>query len=193
VTPVFLVGMPGAGKSTVGRVLARSLDAVFIDLDDRIEMLFGASIARLFSPNSVASRPARSASGPVDRSDLDLRFEHGEPAFRASERAALRSLVDEPGFAGAAAVVATGGGVVCDADNLEVMRGVGRLVYLEVDIETLQARLCQPAQRGARPLLARTSLAELLAARESAYRHASLIVDGRGQPDRVAAEIRQLL
>src|SRR5690349_3633498 len=123
--PLFLLGMMGAGKTSVGRVLARELDLVFIDLDERIERLFGASIASL--------------------------FEHGEPAFRAREHSALRSLVDEPGFAGAAAVVATGGGIVCDADNLQIMSSVGRLVYLEVDVETLCTRLRQPEQRDTRP------------------------------------------
>lgn len=171
--PVFLIGMTGAGKSTVGPVLARSLGARFIDLDRRIEMLFGRSIAQLF--------------------DRD-----GEAGFRVCERAALRSLVDEPGFAGAAVVVATGGGIVCDADNLETMSSVGRLVYVEVDVQTLTERLCQPAQRDTRPLLGvegqlAARLAELLAAREPTYRGASLIVDGRDSPDRVAARILQML
>ena len=150
------------------RVLARSTNAVFIDLDERIERLFGASIATLFEDGS----------------------------FRARERSALRSLVDEPGFAGAAAVVATGGGIVCDLDNLETMRSVGRLVYLEVDVETLCARLCLPEQRDTRPLLRdapdpAARLTELLAAREPGYRRAALIVDGRGSPEEVAARIRQ--
>jgi shikimate kinase len=169
--PVFLLGMMGAGKSTVGRELARSLGARFIDLDTRIEMLFGRSITGLFAA--------------------------GEERFRAWERAALRSLIDEPGFAGAAAVVATGAGIVCDLDNVEAMSRAGRLVYLEVDVETLHQRLCLPAQRDARPLLAAhpdlaARLAELLAAREPAYRRASLIVDGRGTPERVAARIREI-
>jgi shikimate kinase len=168
--PLFLLGMMGAGKTSVGQLLARSLGAEFIDLDRRIELLFGASIAQLFGP--------------------------GEPWFRASERAALRSLIDEPGFAQASVVVATGGGIVCDPENLQTMRSVGRLVYLEVDVETLCERLCTPVQRSARPLLGpepnlAARLSELLAAREPSYRQATLIVDGRGLPEQVATRVLQ--
>lgn len=181
--PIFLLGMMGAGKSSVGQLLARSLGAVFIDLDQRIELLFGAAVAQLFNP--VASRPARSASGPAKR---------GEEFFRACERGALRSLVDEPGFDQASVVVATGGGIVGDPENLRTMSRVGRLVYLEVDVETLCARLCTPAQRNARPLLGPTSnlaarVSELLAIREANYRQAALIIDGRGSPEQVAARV----
>src|SRR5690606_12891664 len=61
--PIFLLGMMGAGKTSVGRLLAARRAATFVDLDVRIELLFGASIAAL--------------------------FEHGESHFRACERAAL--------------------------------------------------------------------------------------------------------
>jgi shikimate kinase len=171
--PIFLLGMMGAGKSTVGRTIARERGAVFIDLDERIELLSGAAISSLFERG-------------------------GEALFRARERAALRSLVDEPGFAHSAVVVATGGGIVGDPDNLRTMSEVGRLVYLEVDVETLCARLCAPAQRETRPMLGdepnlAARLTELLAAREPSYRHATLIVDGRGSPDQVAARVLQQL
>jgi shikimate kinase len=171
--PIFLIGMMGAGKTSVGRVLARSLDVVFIDLDERIELLFGASISRLF-----------------DRG--------GEKLFRARERIALRWLVEEPGFAGSASVVGTGGGIVVELDNLGTMSAVGRLVYLEVDVETLCKRLCTPAQRATRPLLGdepglAARLGELLAAREPNYRQAALIIDGRGSPEQVAARVLQEL
>lgn len=168
--PLFLLGMMGAGKTTVGQLIARSRGAVFIDLDQRIELLFGAAVAQLFS--------------------------QGEACFRAREREALRSLVDEPGFAQASAVVATGGGIVCDPDNLRTMSSVGQLVYLEVDVETLCERLCAPAQRNARPLLGPEAnlaarVTELLAMREPSYRQATRIIDGRGSPEQVAARVLQ--
>lgn len=166
--PVFLLGMMGAGKTTVGQLLARSRGAVFIDLDQRIELLFGASVAQL--------------------------FEQGEAFFRACERVALRSLVDEPGFDQASVVVATGGGIVCDPENLRTMSSVGRLVYLEVDVATLCERLCTPAQRDARPMLGsqpNARVSELLAMREPSYRRATLIIDGRGSPEQVAARVLQ--
>jgi shikimate kinase len=169
--PLFLLGMMGAGKTTVGQLLARSRGAVFIDLDQRIELLFGAAVAQLWE-------------------------RHGEQFFRQREREALRSLCDEPGFAQASVVVATGGGIVCDPDNLRTMSSAGRRVYLEVDVATLCERLCTPAQRNARPLLGPKAnlaarVAELLAAREPSYRQSSMIIDGRGSPEQVAARVLQ--
>lgn len=177
--PIFLLGMMGAGKTTVGRTLATRLSregvqaCTFIDLDARIELLFGSSIVRL--------------------------FEHGEEYFRACERAALRSLLREPGFAGASVVVATGGGLVTDAANLDDIAAVGTLVYLELAPAKLAARLSTPEQLAARPLLERDHarleqrLAALLHAREHFYGHASVVVDADATPDEVAARVERAL
>lgn len=165
--------MMGAGKTTIGRTLASRRRATFIDLDARIERLFGASVAQL--------------------------FEHGEAYFRACERAALRSLLREPGFAGAAVVIATGGGLVSDAANLDDIEAVGVLVYLKLAPAKLAARLSTPEQLAVRPLLDRdpTSLEQrlttLLRARERAYRRASVIVDADATPDEVAARVERAL
>lgn len=170
--PVFLLGSMGAGKSTVGRHLASRIDAPFIDLDRRIERLFGRSIAAL--------------------------FESGEPRFRACEHAALRSLLAEPGFARSACVVATGGGVVEDPRNLARIAGAGRSVYLRVEIAVLVERLASPSERATRPLLAEsaadsrelaTRLGERLARREGAYASATWTVDAAGPPEQVAEAI----
>jgi shikimate kinase len=159
--------MMGAGKTSVGRALAAAHQLVFIDLDRRIELMFAASIAAL--------------------------FERGEPEFRRLERIALLTLLDEPGFAGSAAVVATGGGVVLDPNNLRDMGRVGRLVYLHVDAPSLCARLSAPAQWRTRPLLAdgrlEERLATMLAAREPAYRRADIVVDARGPVTAVASDV----
>lgn len=166
--PIFLLGMMGAGKTSVGRALAAAHDLVFIDLDRRIERMFAASIAAL--------------------------FERGEVYFRACERTALLTLLDEPGFAASAAVVATGGGVVLDPNNLRDMARVGRLVYLEVDTVSLCARLSAPEQRRVRPLLGdegdlQERLTVMLSAREPAYRCADIVVDARGPLSAVASEV----
>ena len=171
--PMFLLGMMGAGKSSVGRELARRHGATFIDLDERIERVFGAGVAQL--------------------------FELGEDYFRACERAALKSLVAEPGFCMAPVVVATGGGVVTDADNLQTMAGAGQLVYLQADVQTLCARLSAPSERSRRPLLGDNGealaqrLTELLGAREAAYRTGSVVVDAVGTTQEVAARVEQAL
>jgi shikimate kinase len=169
--PLFLIGMMGAGKTSVGQLLARSLGAPFLDLDQHIELTLGTTIAQLCQ-------------------------QHGEAFFRKCEREALQSLVADPDFVRAAVVVATGGGIVCDPDNLRMMSSVGKLVYLEVDVATLCERLSTPAQRNARPLLGpETTLAarvsELLDMREPSYRQATLIVDGRGSPEQVVARVLQ--
>lgn len=168
--PLFLTGMMGSGKSTVGRMLAHELGVPFIDLDRRIERLFGARIEELFS--------------------------EGEEHFRRCERAALLSLCSEPGFAARPSVVATGGGVVVDAGNRAEMAKRGVVVHLDVPIEELMHRV---EGDGGRPLLdgseisVRRRLGELLVARREAYRDGALSVDGRGPPASVVSRVRQAL
>ena len=169
--PVFLLGMMGAGKSSVGRALAEASGGVFVDLDRRVELMFASSVPQL--------------------------FELGEGYFRACERAALKTLVEEPGFAASGAIVATGGGVVVDAANLHSMASVGTCVYLDVPVPALVERLSSPVQRAQRPLLGDQAtlaqrLQDLLSAREAAYRGAGLTVSGEGPIDTVASEILRL-
>ncbi len=173
--PIFLTGMMASGKSTVGRLLAHELGATFVDLDARVERMFGRTVAQL--------------------------FEEGERRFRVCEGAALRALVAEPGFAARRVVVATGGGVVLDDGNRDLMASVGTIVFLDVPPEVLSARLHEGAgEVGRRPLLAgdnpiatRRRLVELLAVRGRAYLDRSVRIDGRGEPDAVAARVLEVL
>lgn len=168
--------MMGAGKTSVGRLLAARRGALFIDLDTRIELLFAATITEL--------------------------FEQGEDYFRACERSALVSLLREPGFAGAAVVVATGGGIVTNAANLDDIAAIGESVYLELAADRLAARLSTPEQLRARPLLDRLEsdstaldrrLTTLLGAREQAYRRASVTIDADATPEQVADRVELAL
>lgn len=167
-SPLFLTGMMGAGKSTLGALLAQAWGCPLVDLDARIERMFGAAIPALFAA--------------------------GEPNFRRCEREALRLLVAEPGFAGRTVVVATGGGVVVDPANRRAMRTAGLVAFLDVPVDALAHRLTHPSQ-AARPLLgsqpeaARARLAELLDQRRSAYEEADVVVDGSGPPQDVAGRL----
>src|SRR5690606_2368278 len=142
--PIFLTGMMGSGKTTIGRLLARDLGAEFIDHDERIERLFGRSIPELFA--------------------------EGEPHFRRCERRALETLVREPAFGSRPVVVATGGGLVVDPANCATMASCGIVVHLDVPLEELLVRLDSPQARAVRPLVAdaqalRERLSALLSAR----------------------------
>lgn len=167
--PIFLLGMMGAGKSSVGRALAIRREVAFIDLDVRIERLHGRTIAAL--------------------------FEQGEPMFRARERTALMSLLAEPGFGGSGAVVATGGGIVEDPRNLAAIHAIGISVYLEVEVATLVERLSQPSERARRPLLAEvdldTRLIELLAERHPTYANANFTIDAKVEIAAIVEAIHQ--
>jgi shikimate kinase/3-dehydroquinate synthase len=108
---VFLYGPSGAGKNTVGRCLAEALDLPFHDLDERIALQAGLSIAELFSTE-------------------------GEPAFRARERQELERLLDESG-----GIVALGGGALLDPANQALAESRGTVLLLTAPLETLVARL----------------------------------------------------
>ena len=163
--PIFLTGMMGAGKSTLGALLAHRWRAPLIDLDTRIERIFGAPVPALLA--------------------------RGEPHFRRCEREALRLLVGEPGFSQRTSVVATGGGAVIDPANRAAMRAAGLVFFLDVPVAILAARLVH-SPLAARPLLGANPeavaarLEELLAARRPAYEEAHGVVAGDGTPQDVA-------
>ena len=105
---VYLVGMPGAGKSVVGEELAGRLGVPFIDLDAEIERATGSSVADIFA-------------------------EEGEAAFRAA--GGCRPHGREPHDP---AVVACGGGVVLEPANRITLRNTGVAVFLDVPLEDLR-------------------------------------------------------
>ena len=113
----MLVGLPGAGKTTVGRLVAAALDAPFIDVDEAIVGRTGKSVARLFA-------------------------EDGEGAFRA-----LEAKVSEAALRGPPSVVAPGGGFFASDLAREVARGSGLVVYLETDPAEAAVRLGGSAGR----------------------------------------------
>ncbi len=149
---IFLSGMPGVGKSTVGAELARQLGWTFLDLDTEIERRAGKSIPTIFA-------------------------DHGEPFFRELETAMLSELLHESG-----AVIALGAGALERADNVENVSQNGVLVYLSADLDLLvernQGADGRPLLAGIKgETELRNRLAELLARREAAYEQASVIIN----------------
>lgn len=140
---VWVIGFMGAGKTTVGALLAQRLGSGFIDLDDVIERDAGRSVADLF---------ARS----------------GEAAFRALERDAVASVAKR-----APLVISTGGGAVTDDASRAIMASTGTVLYLKVTAEEALSRVGDTADRpllredasgaAVRLLEARTALYETLA------------------------------
>ena len=140
----------GAGKTTIGRSLAKRLDLTFIDTDKEIEARTGVSIPTIFEIE-------------------------GEDGFRKRESQIIAELAAQRGY-----VIATGGGGVLRAENRANMRASGFVIYLNVPPRTLWERTRhdrnRPLLQVADPLL---KLNELFAIRDPLYREvASLVVDG---------------
>jgi shikimate kinase len=165
---VFLLGFMGAGKTSVGQALARQLGWRFVDLDQRIEMREGRSIAEIFAGS-------------------------GEATFRQIETAALRELLveldDSP-----AAVVALGGGVPLQQENAALLASCGApQVFLDASFDVVRERCGDPA--AARPLFREEERARLLyESRRPHYLKAQFRVDtGSCSVEQAAAEIARLL
>jgi shikimate kinase len=114
---IYLVGMPGSGKSTVGPELARRLGVPFVELDAEIERAAGATIREIFERD-------------------------GEARFRELEAQALTdAAARDP------SVVSCGGGVVLEPANRILLRATGEVVFLSVPIEVLRERVRPAADR----------------------------------------------
>ena len=129
---IFLIGLPGSGKSTLGRKLAVALGLPFLDLDDAIE--------------AAARQPIR-----------DIFAQRGEEAFRRLEQQAFHQVIEQYD----AFVLATGGGAPCFFDNMEYMNRQGTTVFLDVPIPVIVQRM-QGAQITDRPLLRELDQNELV-------------------------------
>lgn len=152
---IFLVGMMGSGKTTLGKQLAEQLQYPFVDLDDYLERREGRTIAQLFE-------------------------QEGQAHFRERERAALAAVVHEFDQA----VVSTGGGAPCFFDNMDFMNRHGKTAFLDVPTNEIANRLMatdlqvRPLLAGKTPVEIKSYLSKTLDQRRQFYERADAILRG---------------
>lgn len=161
---IFLVGPMGAGKSTIGRLLAKNMNRTFIDLDAEIEHRCGADIPWIF--------------------DVE-----GEAGFRRRESNLLQEITDQRGI-----MLATGGGAVLDEGNRLCLKEKGFVVYLRATLQQLVERTSRDRKRPLLQVEnPEAVLTSLLEQREPLYLEiADLIVETETRsPQLVAKEIEK--
>jgi XRE family aerobic/anaerobic benzoate catabolism transcriptional regulator len=161
--PVALLGVRGAGKSTVGAELAARLGVRFVELDQHIEQAAGLSLAELFEL-------------------------HGEAHYRALERAELERVLD-----GSPLVLATGGSIVGDRDSYALLRRRARTVWLRARAEDHWDRVIRQGDRRpmAENPHAFAQLQALLTSREPLYAAAHHVIETSGRSlDQVVDAVR---
>ena len=167
--PVFLTGFMGAGKTRVGRILARELGRCFLDTDRMIEQRAGKTIAEIFA-------------------------DEGEAHFRQLERDCVLETCQRPD-----AVVALGGGAITRADNVAAVRCAGILVCLKADVDTIFARVRRRSNRpllaGLDPQAQRAKIESLLRERAPYYdqAHIELYTTQAQTPEDTVGQLLDLL
>jgi shikimate kinase len=164
---LVLVGLMGAGKSSIGRRLAKTLGASFADADDEIVAAAGMSIPEIFAG-------------------------YGEAAFRDLERRVVARLLDQP----EPRVLALGGGAFVDPSTRARVKAVALSVWLRADLDTLLARTMRkrgtrPLLKDGDP---RATLERLMGERYPVYAEADHAVDTTGDaPEAIVARVVALL
>ena len=157
---VALVGMMGAGKTSIGKRLAARLDVCFCDADHEIEKAAGMTVAEIFA-------------------------KYGEPEFRRLERSVIARLLGE-----APHILATGGGAYMDEGTREAMRANAFTIWLKAPIDILFGRVKKRQEQDkTRPLLnnddIRGTLERLLEVRGPLYALADMTLESADEPHAV--------
>lgn len=133
---IYLIGMPGSGKSSVGKKLANKINYQYIDMDEYIENKLNKKIPLIFS-------------------------EDGEAYFRLKEKEVLNDFLSLDNV-----IISTGGGVIKDRSNKDLMNG--KIIFIDVDIPILENRL---KNDNTRPLLKVKTVKELYDERIDNYKY----------------------
>lgn len=149
-TRIFLLGYMGAGKTTLGKALAKEMNLPFIDLDWHIEGRFHKTVQELFA-------------------------ERGEAGFRELEKQMLHEVAEFEDV-----IISVGGGTPCFFDNMEFMSEKGNTVFLNVGVDVLFRRLrvatqSRPLLRGKSDEELKSFIAQALANRKEHYEKAQYI------------------
>lgn len=151
--PVTLVGMMGAGKSRLGKILAEALDIPFVDSDEEIEKAAGLSISEIFE-------------------------KFGEPYFRDGERRVIKRLLDKD-----LQVIATGGGAILNPEIADDLWANTVAIWVRADINVMLERTSKtdkrPLLKNGDPKEILTKLAEV---RYPIYEQAHIVVDSHSGP-----------
>ncbi len=114
---IVLCGMPMSGKTTIGKMLSEKLCLNFIDIDVLIEDAYAKTNGKY-------------------KSNRQIFLDHGEKYFRVLEKEQIASITHVK-----ESVIATGGGAICDHENVPILRSIGRVVYLHATLEVLWRRI----------------------------------------------------
>jgi len=145
---IILTGFMGAGKTTVGRILARNCGFDFLDLDEMIVVSQEKPIKEIFA-------------------------EEGEEAFRNYETETLRSLENT-----SRTVIATGGGIILRPENRQLLKKMGTVIYLRANFETLVRRVSKSDKRPLADLSKGIErLQSLFDSRTNLYEEADIVID----------------
>lgn len=159
---IWLIGLMGSGKNTIGIRLAERSGAPFYDVDALIEDGYGRSVADIF-------------------------FMEGESEFRRMEQEAISDIAAEPD-----GVVATGGGSILAEENVAAMRDNGTVVLLDVTAETAASRIVETGTRPLLSGDALETLSDMLIDRIAGYRAAAeVVVDANDDVETVARRVEE--
>lgn len=165
---IFLVGFMGAGKSVIGRRLAKSLNLSFYDLDEEIESHYRMSVSAIFQ-------------------------KYDEACFRKLENSVLKSFSQRDNF-----VLSCGGGTPCFGDNMELMNTLGTTIYIKLSANELSGRIAnsfhkRPLTEGKSDEELENYVRKTLNVRERFYSMAKITVDGYGtDKDAVVKRVLEL-